>query len=58
MRERFALIRLLTAHYDQLLVEPDLAPVGERLRVQLEQDMETLLTIIGSTELLAHDSWA
>jgi phosphoenolpyruvate carboxylase len=48
----------LSAHYDQLLVEPDLAPVGERLRVQLEQDMETLLTIIGSTELLAHDSWA
>lgn len=48
----------LSAHYDQLLVEPDLAPVGERLRAQLQQDIETLLTILGDTELLAHDSWA
>jgi phosphoenolpyruvate carboxylase len=48
----------LSAHYDQLLVEPDLAPVGERLRAQLQQDIETLLTILGNTELLAHDSWA
>ena len=46
----------LSAHYDQLLVEPDLAPVGERLRAQLQQDIETLLTILGNTELLAHDS--
>jgi phosphoenolpyruvate carboxylase len=48
----------LSAHYDQLLVEPDLAPVGERLRAQLQQDIEILLTILGNTELLAHDSWA
>ena len=48
----------LSAHYDQLLVEPDLAPVGERLRRQLQQDIHTLLTIIGNTELLAHDAWA
>ena len=48
----------LSAHYDQLLVEPDLAPVGERLRGQLQQDIDTLLTIIGNKELLAHDAWA
>ena len=30
----------LSAHYDQLLVEPDLAPVGERLRSQLQQDIQ------------------
>jgi phosphoenolpyruvate carboxylase len=48
----------LSAHYDQLLVEPELAPVGERLRGQLQQDIQTLLMIIGNTELLAHDVWA
>jgi phosphoenolpyruvate carboxylase len=41
-----------------LLVEPDLASVGERLRSQLQQDTRTLLTILGSNELLAHDLWA
>jgi phosphoenolpyruvate carboxylase len=39
-------------------VEPELAPVGERLRSQLQQDIQTLLMIIGNTELLAHDVWA
>ena len=29
----------LSAHYDQLLVAPDLATVGERLRSQLQQDI-------------------
>ena len=47
----------LSAHYDQLLVEPALVTVGERLRDQLQDDIETLLAIIGSEELLAHDSW-
>jgi phosphoenolpyruvate carboxylase len=48
----------LSAHYDQLLVEPDLASVGKRLREQLQQDIQTLLRIIDSEELLSHDPWA
>lgn len=47
----------LSAHYDQLLVEPALVPVGQRLRKQLQQDTATLLTILDSEELLAHDPW-
>ena len=48
----------ISAHYDALLVEQELAPVGERLRAQLQHDIDTLLAIIGSPGLLAHDSWA
>jgi phosphoenolpyruvate carboxylase len=48
----------ISAHYDALLVDPELAPVGERLRAQLQADIVTLLTINGTSELLAHDSWA
>jgi phosphoenolpyruvate carboxylase len=48
----------LSAHYDQLLVEPELASVGKRLREQLQQDIQTLLRIIDSEELLSHDPWA
>ena len=48
----------ISAHYDALLVEQELVPVGERLRAQLQHDIDTLLTIIGSPGLLAHDSWA
>ena len=47
----------LSAHYDQLLVEPALVTVGERLRSQLQGDIQTLLAIIGTQELLAHDAW-
>jgi phosphoenolpyruvate carboxylase len=48
----------ISAHYDALLVEQELVPVGERLRAQLQHDIDTLLAIIGSPVLLAHDSWA
>jgi len=48
----------ISAHYDALLVDAELAPVGERLRGQLQRDIATLLTIMGSPELLVHDSWA
>ena len=47
----------LSAHYDQLLVEPDLASVGQRLRHQLQRDIDTLLSILESDQLLAHDQW-
>jgi phosphoenolpyruvate carboxylase len=38
----------ISAHYDALLVEQELAPVGARLRAQLQYDIDTLLAIIGS----------
>lgn len=47
----------LSAHYDQLLVEPALVSVGERLRGQLQGDVQTLLAITGTQELLEHDAW-
>ena len=37
----------LSAHYDQLLVESALSSVGARLRDQLQEDIDTLLAIIG-----------
>ena len=39
----------ISAHYDALLVEQELVPVGERLRAQLQHDIDTLLAIIGSS---------
>ncbi|MDG2459921.1 MAG: phosphoenolpyruvate carboxylase [Luminiphilus sp.] len=47
----------LSAHYEQLLVEPALQPVGRLLRAQLQTDVQTLLTIIESNKLLQHDAW-
>ena len=48
----------ISAHYDALLVDAELAPVGERLRGQLQRDIATLLSIMDSPGLLDHDSWA
>ena len=47
----------ISAHYDQMLVAANLLPLGERLRAQLIEDIETLLFITGNDELLANDAW-
>jgi phosphoenolpyruvate carboxylase len=47
----------LSAHYEQLLVDPAMAPIGDRLRRQLQKDIKTVLTIIDSDILLEHDPW-
>ena len=47
----------ISAHYDQLLVDPHLSSMGERLRQQLIRDIEILKEIYGSGELLSHNPW-
>jgi len=47
----------LSAYYDELLVPSDLQFIGERLREQLRQDMETVLSIHGVQTLLADQPW-
>jgi len=47
----------IAALYDQLLVEPALAPIGSALRQQLLDDRNTLLDIIGATSELEKNSW-
>ena len=48
----------IAALYDRMLVIPELKPIGAGLRAQLVNDEATLLEILASPELLAHDSWA
>ncbi len=47
----------LSAYYDARLVPPELAPIGERLREALGDDIATVLTIIGADELLQGEDW-
>jgi phosphoenolpyruvate carboxylase len=47
----------LSDYYDCRLVGPELRPIGQRLRAQLQKDKETVLRIIGSQSLLENQSW-
>ena len=47
----------LSAYYDQLLVEPELLPIGEALREQVLKDQATLLDLLGKTAVLEDQSW-
>ena len=49
--------RRLSAHYDALLVEPELRAIGASLREQLAGDIDTLLGILGQPRLLASMHW-
>lgn len=49
--------RRLSAHYDELLVEPALRGIGDALRAQLAKDIDTLLGILGQPRLLATMHW-
>jgi phosphoenolpyruvate carboxylase len=48
---------LLSAAYDHALVDKDKQYIGKQLRQQLEQDIQTLTTISGISELMEHDAW-
>lgn len=43
--------------YDQRLVEPALQSIGAELRQQLNADIDTLLSFLGSEQLMAQDRW-
>lgn len=47
----------LAEYYDQRLVEPKLWPLGEQLRSQLTEDINTVLTIANDAHLMADHPW-
>ncbi len=48
----------IAALYDRMLVIPELKPLGNGLRTQLQSDEDAVLKILDAPELLAHDPWA
>ncbi len=46
-----------SAYYDQLLVEPELKPIGEGLRTQMRADRAALLELLGKQALLEDQGW-
>jgi phosphoenolpyruvate carboxylase len=47
----------LSAYYDELLVDPDLQPLGDQLRAQMQADRATLLALLDKRELLEDQDW-
>ncbi len=47
----------LSAYYDQLLVEPELKPIGEGLRTQMRADRAALLELLDKQALLEDQGW-
>ena len=47
----------LSAYYDECLVPAELQPIGERLRVQLGRDRDTVMTLRGLGSLLEGEPW-
>lgn len=47
----------LSAYYDECLVPADLQPIGERLRVQLGRDRDTVMALRGLGSLLEGEPW-
>ncbi len=47
----------LSAYYDRLLVPAELQALGDGLRAQLREDIETVLSINGHDELVAGEPW-
>ncbi len=47
----------LSAYYDELLVEPELKPIGEALRAQLRADRAALLELLGKDAPLEDQGW-
>lgn len=47
----------ISAYYDQRLVPNDLRYLGERLQLQLKNDMKTVLEIRGGSQLLETQPW-
>ena len=48
----------LSAYYDELLVPEELQGIGHRLRGQLQNDTDTVLSILGRDTLVSGQPWA
>lgn len=48
----------ISAYYDELLVPEDLQGIGRRLREQLRNDIETVLSVLDRDTLVAGQPWA
>ncbi|AWB66357.1 phosphoenolpyruvate carboxylase [Saccharobesus litoralis] len=47
----------ISALYDSELVEPELQDLGAKLRTQLKQDEQSILTLLDQTEIMQNDQW-
>ncbi len=47
----------ITEYYDQRLTDPQLWPLGQFLRDQLQRDIKTVLTVENSDHLMAQNPW-
>lgn len=47
----------ISALYDEILVDPKLQPLGDQLRTQLQKDIQTILNIENTENLMENDPW-
>ncbi|MDX1257933.1 phosphoenolpyruvate carboxylase [Vibrio parahaemolyticus] len=47
----------ISRYYDQRLVEPQLQPLGDRLREQLQRDIKSVLNVENNENLMQSDPW-
>ena len=47
----------ISRYYDERLVDPELLPLGERLRSQLQQDIKIVLNVENNENLMQSDPW-
>ncbi|MCV5990564.1 phosphoenolpyruvate carboxylase, partial [Escherichia coli] len=47
----------ISRYYDQRLVEPQLQPLGDRLREQLQCDIKSVLNVENNENLMQSDPW-
>ncbi|SJL83735.1 phosphoenolpyruvate carboxylase [Vibrio palustris] len=47
----------IAQHYDERLVDEELRPLGEHLRIQLKKDIKTILNVENNDNLMQSDPW-
>lgn len=47
----------ISRYYDERLADPELLPLGDRLRSQLQQDIKTVLNVENNENLMQSDPW-
>ncbi|MEH0689831.1 phosphoenolpyruvate carboxylase [Vibrio cholerae] len=47
----------ISRYYDERLADPELLPLGDRLRAQLQKDIKTVLNVENNENLMQSDPW-
>ena len=47
----------ISRYYDERLADPELLPLGDRLRAQLQRDIKTVLNVENNENLMQSDPW-